>query len=215
MNAKSLTKFVLASTLFSTLTALSLSAPAQAAFIVEEGIVGGSGDVSNVLFNSCTGNTTTGTTIQGCLNSEPTTLVNLSSDEQITGSTAGGQALVTATDGGFSLLTVALASGTFEKLIFNINNLQGSTGSVTFSATPGGTFGTSFTLGNGNNFFTVTGELFSSVTLNSSVDIIADVRQIRLGGAATPVSVPEPSSLAILGMGLLGMGLVSRRSSKA
>ncbi|WP_232479173.1 PEP-CTERM sorting domain-containing protein [Roseomonas rosulenta] len=190
-----------------------LSGGAQAAFTVQSGLVGGSGDVDNVLFNSCTGNNVgPALTITGCLNTSPTTLVKFTSDENIF-SPAGGQARIAASDGvGYSQLAISLANAgdTFAKLQLNIDAT--ADGFVTFSGVPGSPPTYTFAISaSGQNFFTITGENFLSVLLNTTVDIVTDVQQIRLGGIAGPTPVPEPATLALFGMGLAGLGMMARR----
>lgn len=36
-------------------------------------------------------------------------------------------------------------------------------------------------LGSGQNFFTITGESFNTISFSTNVDVVADVRQVRLG----------------------------------
>ena len=71
--------------------------------------------------------------------------------------------------------------------------------------------------GNGQNFFTITGDdEFSWVSFNTTSDIVADVRQVRLGAADGPgtgpdPSIPEPATLVLFGLGMLGAGVAGRR----
>ncbi len=198
---------------------IGVSGGAQAAFIAESGIVGGSGDVDNLVSNPCSG-TITGpaSLVQGCLQSATGTVVDLSSTtDQLT--ISGGQATLSAVDGIINQLTIALdnATDTFAKLIIDVQRTANQDGTITFTADPSSGQGPfQFSLGNGSNFFTITGEDFSSVSFTVSgvapgdrIDL--EVKQIRLGGVSGSTPIPEPATLALMGMGLAGLGLVARR----
>jgi len=91
-------------------------------------------------------------------------------------------------------------------------------GKVIFTADPSSGLGPyEFNLGNGSNFFTVTGEAFNSVSftaadLGSRVTGL-ELKQVRIGGVfgVPDQDVPAPGVLALLGAGLFGVGLMRRK----
>ena len=162
----------------------------------------------NLIRNGCgLATPDTGLSVQGCLNSDHSAIVDISSDEEIF--IDGGQADVTATDDLLSTLTIS-ADG-FSTLILNID--ASVDGSVTFTD-GAGIPSSPFDLdANGQNFFTLTGIVGNFVTFVTSVDgvesdIVSNVAQIRLG-VAPPI--PEPETYALMLAGLAAVGFISRR----
>ena len=127
---------------------------------------------------------------------------------------AGGQARIEAQVGTFDDLTISLASGsTFRSLILNIDAT--TAGTVTFTGIPGGSSGPFTLTAGGQNFFTITGENFASVSFTTNagvagIELVSDVQQVRLGPSGT-TNVSEPASMALFGTGLLGLGLIGQR----
>jgi PEP-CTERM motif-containing protein len=166
----------------------------------------------NVLLNPATD----ATTVTGTVGPD-NLLVNFTSSSGSLSANPSGQATVSggSDNDPFTQLTFGLASNDpFTRAVFNIN--AATSGSVVIHVEginiDGGSFEDDFTVdANGQNFFTVTainGQFITSISLEAiNGATFEDVRQVRLGTG----EIPEPTSMLLLGTGLLGIAAGVRK----
>lgn len=194
------------------ITGTALSGAANAAIVDVDTSAAGFGVDANVLLDpgECIGaDAAPAGELYGCFNSNKDRLIRLASDGDSLIDAGGGQATLDSEDGTFDDLTLDLLNDEelFAELVLNIDATED--GTVFFPGWDPLPLDAS-----GQNWFHIFFDpAINSFTFTTTVDIIADIKQIRIqgedGGGGIPV--PEPAALGLFGLGLIALASARRR----
>lgn len=192
--------------------------PARADIIVVTGVNNQGTD--NVLLNPATNVLT----VTGTVGPDDfLTYFTSTSGSGLLNANPSGQATISGGTGNTALtqLSFGLASNLlFTRAVFNINASTSGSAMLKVEGVniSGGVFEDDFTVdANGQNFFTVTAinnQFISRISLQAiNGAVFQDIRQVRLGGGVNVPDqpVPEPTSMLLIGAGLIGLGARMRR----
>jgi hypothetical protein len=193
-----------------------LIAQLSSAAIIIEGGPGNFLNDENILF-TVPGLTLSGNPVEGVSNNT-NFIILYTSDEQLVAN--GGQARVEGQDGGFKAMAVQPELGIvgFTSFIMNLPGAQ-TDGSVTITVDQ--MFGSSVSAtlsrdSNGANWYRIhaTGSEFLTKVSFTTTEDVDDIRQVRIGGLGEytpPQEVPEPTTMALMGVGLAAAAFMRRR----
>jgi len=153
----------------------------------------------------------TGTTIEGFTNQSHTLAQYSSTTDTLMGT--GGQSDLDAVDGAINDVTFTVTGHTFSDFIFNADEPLADGDLVVHVTTNDNTFTFNYGIAHGENFLTITttnGEVIDNVTIDSAAGFTG-LKQPRVSGVSGVGVVPEPSSMMLLGSGVLGLAYSLRR----
>ena len=182
----------------------------------------------NILFQT----PESGSIISGATNQTNVTFFFQSLTGQTLYQVAQGQADITSVNGppsGSALTSVKITAGPgvgWTDFIMNpLNATSGSVATVTVKDSLNNVY--SYDIGNGQNYLTmvenVAHEAITEIDLTVAGGSFTEFKQPRVSGVCTltsahscdPIPTPEPAAIALMGIGLFGLGMVKYKGRKS